>query len=328
MNSEIHKIIAKRILSLFIVLFFMISFLFILFRIAPGDPANKYLSPKLSPQLLEKVRQSYNPEGSVFNQYTGFVINTIKGNLGISYSYHTDVTKVIGEFLPFTIVFSLITFIVQFSSGFILAVLTAGYLPRFWGRYITKLNFILFATPSFVTGVLLIYIFSEKLALFPSSGIKSIAAVHENIFSQLYDHFVHLVLPVVCLALSGIPVYYKYIKDGIEQNSNKLFVQYLRANGVSENKIFYKHIIPNSINPVIAQAGIDLGMLFSSVLVTEVIFSLPGMGRLAVGAILNRDFPLVIGCTLVAGVLMVITNLAADFIRILLDKRLIKGVLN
>ena len=99
----------------------------------------------------------------------------------------------------------------------------------------------------------------------------------------------------------------------------------LRANGFDEKTITLRHIIPNAAGPLIAVAGVELGMLLGGALITEVIFSLPGMGRLAVNAILQRDYPLIIGCTLTAGILVIMSNLTADIIRAKIDKRLVKG---
>lgn len=328
MNSEIIKILVKRIFSSAILLFLLFSFLFFLLRIAPGNPADKYISPKFSPLLVEKAKDFYNPQSSLIDQYLTFLEGAISGNLGISYGHHKPVTEVIGSTLPFTIKFSVFAFIVQFLSGLLLAYFVFRYCGRFFEGLITRLNFILFSTPAFVSGVVLIFIFSVKLGILPTYGERSLEYESYSFLYRVYDSLLHLILPVTCIALTGLPVYYKYFKDGFEENYNKLYVQYLRSNGVTEKEILIKHILPNSINPVIAYAGIDLGMLFSSVLVTEVIFGLNGMGRLAVNAIISRDYPLVIGCTLTAAVLMIVTNIAADFIRFKIDKRLIKGVMN
>ena len=137
-----------------------------------------------------------------------------------------------------------------------------------------------------------------------------------------------MILPLATLSLGGIAVFYKYLRDNLEETYNKSFVLNLRANGVDEKTILLKHIIPNAIGPLIAVAGVELGILFGGALITEVIFALPGMGRLTINAILSRDYPLVIGCTFVSGVLVILSNFAADLLKAKIDKRLIKGILN
>lgn len=105
------------------------------------------------------------------------------------------------------------------------------------------------------------------------------------------------------------------------------FVTNLRASGFSEKEIFNRHILPNAIQPLISAAGIEFGILMGGALITEVIFSLPGMGRLTVSAIINHDYPLVIGCTFIAGMIMILTNLIADLVKVKFDKRLIKELI-
>jgi ABC-type dipeptide/oligopeptide/nickel transport system permease component len=124
-------------------------------------------------------------------------------------------------------------------------------------------------------------------------------------------------------------VFFRYLRDNLEDIYNKTFILNLRSNGFSEKEIAWKHVIPNAVSPLVAAAGIELGVLLSGSLITEVIFGLPGMGRLAVNAIFTRDYPLIVGCTLVAGILIIVSNLLADFLKAKMDKRLLlKGILN
>jgi peptide/nickel transport system permease protein len=328
MNKELTKALLKRVFTSLVVLFLLITFVFFLLRISPGDPSQKFISPRLSPELAKKVRESFNLNSSVWVQYEAFVINLIKGNLGISYNYRMPVTSVIWEYLPFTLVFASISFIIQILSSFFLALATVKKRNGILDRTISKASLAVYASPSFVIGVILIFLFSEKLKLFPSSGLRSFDASSYSLFQNLTDYFNHLVLPVITLALPGTALFYKYLRDNLEDIYNKPFIINLRALGFTEKEITRKHIVPNAVNPLISVAGIELGILFSGALITEVIFALPGMGRLTINAILTRDYPLVVGCSLAAGILIILSNLAADIIRANLDKRLVKGSLN
>lgn len=318
----------KRGVTSVLILFLTVSFLFVLARIAPGDPAQKYLSPNLSPQLIEKIKSSFQLDKPIAEQYFSFVTNVFTGNLGVSYKYHRPVNEVISEVLPFTIFFSLSAFSIQFLGGALLALWAFHHHRKLLDRLLSRGSIILYAVPSFVSGLFFVYLFSVQLKLFPSSGIKSIGTLEENIFFLSLDYLHHLFLPLLVLSLTGLPVYFKYFREHFEEHQQKLYAVYLRANGVSERRIYLSHLIPNSLNSIIAYAGVDLGILFSGALITEVIFSLPGMGRLTVNAILEHDYPLIIGCTFTAGVLIIITNLLADLIRIKIDKRLVKGLIN
>ncbi len=326
MRESFGRAILFRIASSLLILFFLVSFLFFLLRISPGGPEQKYISPQLKPELIEKVRESFNLDKPLVEQYGAFLVNSFEGNFGVSYNYREPVFDVIMNYLPFTLVFALIVVIVQLVLSFWLSFVAVSNLNSRTDRAISGFTLFLYSIPTFVAGVFLIYIFSGKIDLFPSSGLKSIDHAEMSFFSQVWDYIVHLVLPVITLCLGGIAVYYRYLRDNLEEIYNKPFVLNLRASGVSEKRITLKHVIPNALNPLITVAGIDLGLLLSGALITEVIFGLPGMGRLTVTAILTRDYPLVLGCTFTAGVFIVITNLAADIIKAKIDKRLIKGI--
>ena len=328
MNKEITKILIKRILSSLLVLFLLITFLFFLLRISPGKPYQKYISPELSPKLSSLVKESFNLNSSLPDQYKSFVINLIRGDFGISYTYRIPVIEVIKKYLPFTLIFSFISFIIQLLMGFFLAVISIKKINGFWDKTISKTSLALYSIPSFVIGVSLIFFFSDLLKIFPSSGLDSFDFNSYNFLGKLADYATHMILPLITLSLGGIIIFYKYLYDNILEVYNKSFVENLRMHGLTEKEITRKHIIPNAISPLISVAGVELGLLFGGALITEVIFSLPGMGRLTVNAILSRDYPLVVGCTFIAGVLVIITNLFADIIKAKIDKRLVKGIIN
>jgi peptide/nickel transport system permease protein len=328
MNKNFVRLIIRRIATSLVVLFLMTTFIFILLRISPGDPTQKFISPELSSEIADKVRESFNLNSSIIDQYKSFLINLLKGDLGVSYNYREPVFKVIMQYLPFTIIFSLISFFIQIGVGAFLALLAVRKINQPLDKIITKFNLFLYALPSFVIGVFLILIFSEIFSLLPSSGIRSFDFESFSFWGKIKDYIVHLIMPVITLSLGGIAVFFRYLRDGLEETQNKPFVLSLRANGFDEKTITLKHIIPNAAGPLIAVAGVELGMLLGGALINEVIFSLPGMGRLAVSAILQRDYPLIIGCTLTAGVLTIISNLTADIIKAKIDKRLIKDIMN
>jgi peptide/nickel transport system permease protein len=191
-------------------------------------------------------------------------------------------------------------------------------------------NFFLFvySIPAFVLGVGLIYIFSVHLDLFPISGLKSLDYDEMSFFSKLFDQIRHLILPLIALSATGVALFYRYIKESLDEVTKQTFVLNLKASGVDEKTILRNHILPNAIKPLISVAGVELGILLGGTLITEVIFSLPGMGRLAIDSILSRDYPLVIGCVFTAGVMVVLSNLLADIVKLKIDKRLIIGILN
>lgn len=328
MNQRLIIVLLRRLLSSLVVLFLLISFVFVLIRLAPGDPAQKFISPELSKELAENVRASFGLDSPIHTQYVKFVRNIFACDLGVSYNYRIPVLNVIFDHLPFTIIFASLSFFIQILVGFWLAVSTFKKMNSLYDRSIGKLSLIVYSTPAYVLGIVLIYLLSLKLKIFPSSDLQSFDFNELNFFGKLLDYASHMALPLATLSLAGVVIFYRYLRDNLDNIQNKMFVTNLRAMGVGEKTILYKHIIPNALGPMISVAGIELGVLFSGALITEVIFGLPGMGRLTVSAIMLRDYPLVVGCSFISGVLVIITNFVADVIKVIIDKRLIKGMLN
>lgn len=328
MNKNFYGILLRRLATSVIVLFLMITFLFILLRISPGDPAQKFISPELSPEAAERVRESFDLNSNIFVQYKSFLTSLIRGDLGTSYNYHEPVLEVISQYLPFTIIFSLISFFIQITVGSVLALIAVRKNHGTLDKIITKFSLLLYALPTFVIGVILILLFSDILNLLPSSGIRSFDFESLSFFGKVKDYALHLIMPIITLSLSGSAIFFRYLRDGLEETQNKPFVLNLKANGLDEKTITLTHVLPNAVGPLISVAGVELGMLLGGTLITEVIFGLPGMGRLTVNAIMQRDYPLIIGSTLIAGVFVIICNMTADIIKAKIDKRLVKDILN
>lgn len=320
-------IFIRRILSSILVLFLLISFVFIIIRLSPGDPAQKYLSPKLSPKLHEEISNSYKLDSSIAEQYFVFVKNIFVGDFGVSYTYRKSVVSVIGEYLPFTFFFSLTAFGIQIIISILFVYFSIKYRDGFIDRILSTGSMVIYAIPVFLSSIFLIYIFSYKFNMFSSSGIRSFNYDELSLIGKILDYIKHLLLPFIAISLTGIPIFYKYLRDSIISNLNSLYVLNLNSLGIKKREILLKHVLPNSLNSVIAIAGVELGILLGGAIIVETIFSLPGLGRLTMNAVLARDYPLIIGCTITAGVLILIVNLIADIIRVSIDKRLLRDLM-
>lgn len=328
MKSEIRKTLIIRFLSSLLTLFLLVSFLFVLIRLSPGNPTDKYISAKLGSELSERIAERFSLNQTVTEQYFAFVSNVFKGDMGSSYNYRLPVFEVIWEYFSFTLVFAAISFILQISLSMLLALWVIKKQKRWLENFISNLSLFVYSIPAFVLGVVLIYIFSVTLNMFPISGLKSLDYDNLSFFSKFLDKLHHLVLPLITLTSAGIAMFYKYIKESMDDVLNQTFITNLKASGVDEKTILKKHVIPNAVRPLISVAGVELGILLGGTLITEVIFSLPGMGRLTIDSILSRDYPLVIGCVFTAGAVMILANFIADIIKLRIDKRLVKGILN
>lgn len=328
MKSAAIKALFTRFFTSLVTLFLLISFLFIIIRLSPGDPTDKYVSAKLGNELSQRITEKFSLDQPVIDQYFAYVSNVAKGDMGISYNYRLPVFEVVWEYFSFTLVFALISFILQIFFSVALALWVVNKKSRLIDNFLSDFSLFIYSIPAFVLGVGLIYIFSVNLNLFPISGLRSLDYENLSASSQILDKLYHLVLPIITLTAAGIALFYKYIKESIDDILHKAFVINLRASGIDERTILIKHVLPNAIRPLISVAGIELGVLLGGALITEIIFSLPGMGRLTVDSIFSRDYPLVIGCVFTAGAMMIISNFLADIVKLKIDKRLLKGILN
>lgn len=317
------KFLLNRLITSAIVLFLLITFVFILIRIAPGDPTQKFISPKLSPELSQRVYSSFELDKPVYVQYFHFVTKILTGDFGVSYNYRQPVLKVIVNYFLFTLLLASLSIIIQLIFAFILAKYAFYNTGKFIDKVLLRSSVFIYSIPTFIIGLLLVYVFSIKFQLLPTSGLSSLYVYELNFGATIKDYISHMMLPLLTLSFPGTALFFKYLRDNLVAVSNQPFIFNLRAGGFSEEIIFKNHLLPNAIQPLISIAGIEFGLLLGGTLITEVIFALPGMGRLSVSAILNQDYPLVIGCTFIAGFMMIFANLIADLIKIKIDKRLI-----
>ena len=251
MNTSILKVILKRFFSSLLTLFLLVSFLFIIIRLSPGDPTDKYVSAKLGNELSEKIAEKFSLDQPVIEQYFSFLLNASNGDLGISYNYRLPVFKVVWEYFSFTLVFAGISFILQLTLSIALSLWVTKKQSNNLERFVSNSSLFVYSIPSFVLGVALIYLFAVNLNLFPISGVKSLDYENLSFLSKILNRLHHLVLPVVTLSAAGIAMFYKYIKESIDEVLQQSFILNLQASGVSENEILRKHVMPNALRPLI-----------------------------------------------------------------------------
>ena len=310
------------------ILFFVISLVFFVIHLAPGNPSYKYLSPKISHELYNQIAESFKLNGSLLDQYFAFVGNITKGEFGISYNFRRDVISVIKPYFLFTLIFSTVSFMFQMFISFSLVSFSYFSRNKRIEKIFTKLNLILYSTPVFISSLFLIFIFSYKLNLLPSSGLSSIFIDNMNGMELTFDYMKHLILPILASVFVGLPIYYKYLLEAVKMNASGNYIKNLQIIGMSKTRIFFKHVIPNSMVSFVAVAGIEFGALLSGSVILESIFALPGLGRLTLNAVLTRDYPLVVGAVLFSASIILLINFFADIIRALIDRRTMKSILS
>ena len=320
------KLFLRKLLSYAITLCLLVTFIFFIIRITPGDPAAKYISPQFNKELADNVRASYNLNEPLLSQFGAFLGNALSGNFGISYEYHQPVFSVVKNYLLFTVLFALTSFLIQFAAGTGIALYVTKRRGSRFEKIFDSLSLAVYSLPTFLIGVILVYIFSIKLNIFPSSDLYSPDFSSKSIFEKIFEIISHSILPLLTLSIPGIVIFYRYAKENLTAALNKSFVTYLRSNGMGEKEIYRKHILPNIMPQLISLSAVELSILLSGALITEVIFNLPGMGRVTVTAIMQRDYPLIVATTFLAGVFVLACNFAGEILRGIIDRRIAEEI--
>lgn len=308
--------IIKRLLNMIPMLFFITIISFILMHLAPGDPLQAYISPDMNVEDIERIRESLGLNDPIIVQYFKWLFNTIQGNLGYSMVNSKPVLDLILERVGPTILLSgsalAISIIISIPVGLI-----SGYKKNsIIDKVLNVVSYIGISIPSFWFAMMLIYVFSIKLNIFPSVGMRTIGV------DTTLDLINHLILPVTVLSFYNLSVYIRYIRSSTIEQLKQDYVTTQYAYGASTKDILFKHVLKNTLLPVITIFGMSLPSIFTGAFITETIFGWPGMGQLGVNAIFGYDYPVVMGITLFSSAMLIIGNLIADILYAMVDPRI------
>lgn len=278
----------------------------------------------LSPQDLERARKQLGLDDPVYVQYVKWLRRVIRGDLGESLMTRRPVTTEILERLPRTFYLMGTAFLVTLVLAIPIGIIAAVKQYSLFDHTVTTIAFMGQSIPIYWLGLILILIFYSTLTnpftgqpLFPPGGMSTLGAE----FSIL-DRLWHLVLPVTMLSFSWVAWYSRYLRASMLEVIHQDYVRTARAKGLREQAVIVRHAFPNAAIPLVTLMALDLPLLFSGALFTEVIFSWPGMGRLFYDAAERRDYPLLMSIIMITSVLIVLSNLLADVLYALLDPRI------
>ena len=289
-----------------------ISFLsFALISLSPSNPAEVALRVNEIVPTEEAVKSMEEQLGinkPYVERYVTWLTDSLQGDFGNSYVNNKPVATLIGRALPNTIKLAIVALIITIVFSVAVGILCAVYEGTLGDKLARALVFIGTAMPSFWVGLLLIWIFSVKLNLFPTSGMERPSSI---------------VLPAITLALAYISTYVRLIRNNMVQNKHENYVYYARIRGLKETTII-KHIFKNSLQSSLTALGMSIPKLIAGTVIVENIFAWPGVGRVCVDAIFNRDFPVIQAYILLMAVLFVICNLLVDIFSVAIDPRMRK----
>jgi peptide/nickel transport system permease protein len=303
--------VLRRPLQLIPVLIGISLVTFVLVQLTPGDPVRLMLGPKASEAAIAAIRARYGLDQPVLIQYFYYTANAVRGDLGLSLAYRSNVGSIIIERLPPTL------FLLLYGLGIsiVLTFLLASFAARNHGRTVDHLIRLFciagIGIPSYFAGLMLIMVFSLRLKLFPVSGFA--ASFLENLW--------HLFLPSFTVAIAVTPLLTRNLRATLIQQLDADYAVAVRSRGLSERTVFYRHVFWNSLLPTINLLGVVMSFLIGGTVVIENVFNIPGLGQLLVRGVLIRDYFIVQGITLVLAIGIVITNFLVDLMTVMLDPR-------
>jgi peptide/nickel transport system permease protein len=291
------------------------ALVFVVIRVLPGDPATLIFGIQGDPQAVARLREAMGLNRPLGVQYVDWLAHALRGDFGVSIQYDVPVGSLIASRLPVTIPLTLLAAVFMVVVAVPLGLFAATHHRRA-GDYLTMvISQIGIAVPAFWAGLLLILFFSVHLGWFRSGGFEGWAA-------GPWPGLRSLLLPAFALGFFQAAVLVRATRSAVLDVLREEYVRTARAKGVSELAVLAKHTLRNALIPIVTVAGIQLGQLIAGAIVLESVFALPGLGRLALGAIASRDLPVVQGVTLFVAGSIVIINFAVDLLYGLLDPRI------
>ena len=303
-------------------LFGLLTFTFFIIRLAPGDPVTLYIPGDVDPMYAENLRNTLGLNDPVYVQYVKWLKSMVTGDLGVSFSMHAEVTSILAETIPNTLLLTFFALIFNFIIGIALGVLTALRRGTLTDHFANITSLFIYSMPEFWLGLMLILGVSLHLDLLPASGMHSPMAQFMSTWWYLVDLVEHMILPVFVLGVASAAATGRYMRGSLLEVINQDYIRTARAKGLSEFLVIGKHAFRNALIPIITLLGLSLPFLLGGAVIVESVFAWPGMGKLTVDAIFARDYPLIIACTLVSGVMVIVGNLVADVLYAIVDPRI------
>ncbi len=313
------KYILRRVLQMIPVILAIICICFLIIHLAPGDPATILAGESATDEYIAELKAQFGLDQPLIKQLGIYIVNVLRGNLGNSFSFKMPVSTLLAEKMRVTLVLVLFSEILAILIGTMLGMIAAKHENHIQDHLISNLAMVLYCMPTFWLGMMLMLLFAINLKWLPTSGMQSF----NTTLSPLMDMLRHMVLPMTTLTLVRIPTYLKLARSSVVEVAQEDFINTARAIGYSERVVYRKHALRNALLPTVTQAGMSLSTLFSGALLTETVFSWPGMGRMVYDAIASRDYPVIMGGFLVSAVMVVVGSFITDIIYMYLDPRVV-----
>ncbi len=302
--------VARRLLHLVPVMLGISFLVFLLLHLVPGDPVRVMMQDVGSPEQVEQVRRQLGLDRPLYVQYVAFVARAVRGDFGRSIHTRRPVAQEISYRIPYTLRMAVAAMVVAVVMGIVLGAIAAMHHQSIldYGTMVIALAGV--SLPSFWFGLVLILIFSLYLRWLPPAGA---------------DSLLHLILPSITLGSGAAAIIARLTRSSMLEVLRQDYIRTARAKGVDDRRLVYRHALKNAMIPVVSIVGLQFAGLLGGAVIVETVFGWPGIGRLAVDAIFNRDIPVIQAVVLVAAVIFVFVNLLVDLLYGVLDPRIRYG---
>lgn len=313
------RYVVRRLIHSAFLIWGVATLVFFAIRLVPGDPVVQMLGPEYTPEAAEAMRLKLGLDRSLGDQYITWMGDLLRGDMGSSIASNETVVDAIRTGLPKTLSLSLVAFVIGVGIALPTGIL-AALKRNTWIDYLASIvAFIGISMPGFWLGILLIIVFSVKLDWLPALGYSEL---REEGFRAWLER---LILPGIAIGTTYAAILMRFVRAGLLETMGSDYIRTARAKGVSEPMVVARHAMRNALIPVVTVMGIQLALLLSGTVAVEIVFSIRGIGRILVGAIFDRDYPMVQGIVLLVAVIFVLANLLVDILYTAIDPRIRYG---
>ena len=311
---ELLKTILKRVLQCIPTLFIVVTFTFVLTRMIPGNPAATILGPQASAADIQAMEIKLGLDQPKLTQFIDYIGNVLHGDFGTSYMYNQPVLDLIAERIPSTLQITVTALVIALILGVAIGMFSALHQYSLMDYVFMVLALVGVSMPIFWLGMMLVNQFSVQWGLLPALGRGSLDV-------GLWDFVSHMILPCTCLANIPMATFARITRSSMLEVIHNDSIKALRARGISERSVIWKHALKNALPPIVTVLGLQIASCFTGAILTESIFSWPGMGTMIVNAINNRDYMLIQGVVLFFALVFVVVNLLVDIAYMLINPR-------
>ncbi|MET1127692.1 MAG: ABC transporter permease [Thermoproteota archaeon] len=321
------RYIARKLLQKLAVLYIITNFVFLIPRLAPGSPIDYLVeNPRVPPEVRQELLRKFGLDRPIFpDQYVEFLKGLVRLDFGYSFTYQSPVFEVIEERLWWSILLVGSALLLSALIGTYLGMIAAWYRGRVRDYALTLSTLFVRSLPVFWVGMLLLLFFSYKLGWFPTGGATTPGETYENVLDRVADVLHHLALPLTAIVPVFTARYLMVMRNTMVDVMGEDYVVVAKAKGLSDRLIMWKHAARTALLPLVTMLSIDVGAIMGGAVITETVFSYPGVGLLIYEAVLNHDYPLILGAFFIISVVTLASMFVAELLYAALDPRVRAG---